>query len=92
MKNECQIYFDFDYFFKDLLVGSFSFEESNRGEQPALEQGKPFGFIVISERICALKKVREGWAVDLALPFPRGFLYLKVTLPATCLVQRSAAP
>ena len=29
MNNECQINFDFDYLFKDLLFSSFSFNESN---------------------------------------------------------------
>ena len=69
--------FDYYYVFKALLFSSFSFEESNRGEQPALEQGKPFGSIVIvSERIRALKKALAGWAVDLALPLPEDPFYL----------------
>ena len=80
-----QIQFDlFEFLFatiEELIVSSLYW-----GEQPALDQGKPFGFIVISERICALKKVLADWAMYLALPLPQGFLYLKVTLPATCLV------
>ena len=39
----------------------------------------PFGLLSIdSEQICAYKKVREGWAEDLALPLPQELLYLYV--------------
>ena len=67
----CSFEFLFDIF-QELYVSSLYW-----GEQPALEQGKPFGLLsIVSEQICAFKKVREDWAVDLALPLPQGFLYL----------------
>ena len=56
--------------------------ESLQGWAMAQEQGKPFGFIVIvSERICALKKVLADWAVCLALPLLEVPFYFKVVTP-----------
>ena len=66
----CSFEFLFDIF-EELNVSSL-YWGSNQ-----LEQGKPFGLLsIVSKQICAFKKVLEGWVVDLALPFPQGFLYL----------------
>ena len=52
-------------------------------------------FDYIPERICACKKVREGWAVDLALSLPQGVIFInkqtllkeveRMSLQARCL-------
>ena len=77
MNNEFQMHFDFYYF--ELL---FCFEElidSSNDSTGVSNQlwNKVSLFDYIPERICACKKVREGWAVDLALSLPQGvILYL----------------
>ena len=65
-------YFDYDHF--ELL---FCFEElidSSNDSTGVSNQlwNKVSLFDYIPERICACKKVREGWAVDLALSLPQG--------------------
>ena len=70
-------------FFFEFLFDSL--EELNivsAREQPAQEQGKPFGLLSVSPSNLACKKVREGWACGFSVVSPpRSILIYTQPLP-----------